>query len=274
MGFFFLVRSSEIRPIRHRDILLGMDNGRPFVTLLIRKSQTDQEKRGTLRTLYGVPSVLCPVKAAASFIAAKRGHYNDNDYLFSGNIAARIQKLMKLTAVTCELPEERFTRHSLRSGGSTSLFFPGVSLVDIRRFGRWMSLTYHEYLWFGDLQYRHLSTLMVNSASSTDQLRLAEDKSKGIKFTEPIYMAAEDMSHMTGGKAPLETRWRSRGSSHGPRSGDDFPDDAETNGPVVMNIADMAVAQHHPGSVAPEYLKRSTREGPARHGDINRSDEQ
>ena len=117
IGFFFLFRSSEIRPIRHRDILLGMANGRPFVTLFIRKSKTYRGKRGTFRTLHGAPSVLCPVKAVAAFIAAKRGHCNDNDYLFSGNIAARIQKLMKLTAVTFELPDGRFTCHSLRSGG-------------------------------------------------------------------------------------------------------------------------------------------------------------
>ena len=158
--------------------------------------------------------------------------------------------------------------------GGTSLFVAGVSVGDIRRFGRWMSVTFHEYLWFGDLQYRHLSALVVNSASLADQLRVAEDKSNGIKFTEAIYMEAEDMSHRTGGKSPLEMRWRSPGSSPGPRPDDDFPDDAETNGPVVMNIADMAVAQHHPGSVALEYLKRSAREGPARHDDISRSDEQ
>ena len=72
MGFFFLLRASEIRSMRHRDILLGVDNGRAFVTLFIRKSNTDQAKRGTFRTLYGVPSVLCPVKAVATFITAKR----------------------------------------------------------------------------------------------------------------------------------------------------------------------------------------------------------
>ena len=181
---------------------------------------------------------------------------------------------MKLTAVTFELPGERFTFRPLRSGGATSLFAPCVSLGDIRRFGWWMSGAFREYLWLGDLQYRHLSTLMANSTSLADQLRLAADKSKGIKFTEPIYMEAEDIPHRTGGKAPLGTRRGSPGSSPGPRSGDDFPDDAGTNGPVVMNIADMTVAQRYPGSVSLEYMKRSAREGPARHDSINRSDEQ
>ena len=80
-------------------------------------------------------------------------------------------------------------------GGATSLFVSGVSLGDIRRFGRWRSATFHEYLRFDDLQYRRLSELMVNSASLTDQLRLAADKEIGVKFTDPLYIEPE--KHVT-----------------------------------------------------------------------------
>ena len=128
------------------------------------------------------------VRAVAAFIASKRGRYGDNESLFSKNIVSRIKSLLKLAAVHFELPPERFSCHSLRSGGATSLFVSGISLEDIRRFGRWRSVTFHEYLWFDDLQYRHLSGLMVNSASLTDQLRLAAGKEIGVQFTEPIYI--------------------------------------------------------------------------------------
>ena len=63
------------------------------MTVFVRKSKTDKEKRGTFRTLYGVPSLLCPVKAVAAFISAKRAHYYDSDRLFSGKIASRIQNI-------------------------------------------------------------------------------------------------------------------------------------------------------------------------------------
>ena len=174
---------------------------------------------------------------------------------------------MKLAAVSFELPEERRTRHSLRSGGATSLFVSGVSLEDTRRFGWWRSVTSHEYLWLGDLQYRHLSSWMANSASLADELRLAADKTRNIKFTEPVYMEAEDMTHRTGCTSPLVMRWRSPGSSPEPRSGDDFPEETVT-------MADMTVAQRHPGSVALEYLKRPTRAGPDSTATAKRSAEQ
>ena len=71
---------------------------------------------------------------------------------------------------------------SLRSGGSKSLPLPDVSLQDIRRFRRWEPTTSHEYLRFADLQYRHISALMANSAGLADQHLPEADKTDGIRF--------------------------------------------------------------------------------------------
>ena len=137
-----------------------------------------------------------------------------------------------------------------------------------------MSANFREYLRFGDLQYRHLGDLVVNSASLTDQLRLASDKPKGIKFAEPIYMGPEGLSHRKGGRCPLEMRWTSSGSSPDPQSDETFPDDAHQERPVELKVSGMTVAPLRPGSIALEYHKRYTREWPARHDDVKRSDEQ
>ena len=131
-----------MRALKHRDILLGTDNGRPFVTLFIRQSKTDQEKKGTFRTLYGTQSELCPVKAVSAFISTKRGRYGDMDDLFSVDITNRVQNLLRLATKAFDLPVKRFSSHSLRSGGATSLFVSGISLEDIRRFGRWRSVVF------------------------------------------------------------------------------------------------------------------------------------
>ena len=87
LGFFFLLRSSEMRPLSRRDVLLGLGNNCPFVTIYIRQSKNDQSNRGTFRTLYSVGSVLWPVKAVATFIATKRGNYADEDFVFDQQIA-------------------------------------------------------------------------------------------------------------------------------------------------------------------------------------------
>ena len=59
-GFLVLLRESEIRAIRRRDILLGVGNGRHFVALFIRQSETERGKRGNFRTLYGAASSIWP----------------------------------------------------------------------------------------------------------------------------------------------------------------------------------------------------------------------
>ena len=164
-----------------------MDNSRPFVAISTRQSKNDQSKRGTFRTLYGVDSVLPPVKAAVAFIATIRGRYAD-DYVSDQQITSRLEELLKLSAPAFGLPLERSPCHSLRSGGAPSLFVSGVSLEDIRRFGRWRPITPHEYLWFDDQQYRNLSDLMVNSAGLTDQLRLAAGKAENFALCLDLYL--------------------------------------------------------------------------------------
>ena len=216
------------------------------MALFILKSKEGRGKRGTFLTLYGFPSVLRLVKDVASFITSKRGRYKDNDRLFSENIATRIRKISKFTAATFELPEELFARHSLRSGGSTSLFVSGVSLEDIRRFGMWKSVTFHEYCRLGHLQYRHLCDLAANSSSLVGQLCSAEGKTKGIKFAESIYMGPEDISRRTGGQWPLEMRWRSPGSRPEQQSDDAYQNESEQRQPIDRNMSQMGSGSTSP----------------------------
>ena len=84
LGFFALLRPNEIEEIRHRDVMLGIDNNRPFVNLFHRQSKDNQFRRGSIRTPYGAESNLRPAKAAAKLIAPKKGRYGDID-LYSPN---------------------------------------------------------------------------------------------------------------------------------------------------------------------------------------------
>ena len=117
-------RESGLRAIRYRDVLLGVDSGIPVVKIFIRRSQTDLNKRGTPRTLYGANSVMCPAQAAATFIATKRGRYAGDDFIFESHIAQRLGKILKLIALASELPIGRIPCHSLRSGGRRVCSYP------------------------------------------------------------------------------------------------------------------------------------------------------
>ena len=88
------------------------------------------------------------------------------------------------------MPVYRRRRHSRRwagrslyasfapGHGGASLFVPGISLDDIRRFGRSESEAIREYFRTGDPQCRHLNEILANSVGLTDQLRLAIGKTE------------------------------------------------------------------------------------------------
>ena len=274
LGFFFLLRSSEIRNIRHMDVMLGLDNNRPFITLFIQQSKTDQQRRGTFRTLYGVDSILFPAKAAVKFIASKRGKYKDDDKLFPEVSIGRIRDHLRLAAHAFGLPEHRFSCHSLRSGGATSLFVSGIPLSDIQRFGRWRSVVFHEYLRFGDLQYRHLSISIANAHGLTDQLRLAEESVPQTRFGQHFMGEDEEgLRFRTGGfgtKKGSEAITPKREMRVRPPGSSTYRSSAEEWNSVLSDTANVGDGRRHPEnalkhdpvSVAQGYLQRSVWEGP------------
>ena len=241
--------------------MLGVDNNRPFITIFIRQSKTDRQRRGTFRTSYGADSTLCPVKAAVRSIAAKRGRYGDNDVLFPERAIGRIRDHLRLAARIFGLPEHRLSCHSIRSGGATSLFVSGIPLSDIQRFGRWRSIVFHEYLRLDDLQYRHLISSIANAEGLTEQLRLAVDSAPQTQFADQMPEGEEDEERFRKGcfrvntdsvyTTPLEMRWRSPGSSPYDSSDEWRSVGCDTDPLHQGRRRPIGNAlTHHPGSVA------------------------
>ena len=62
---------------------------------------------------------------------------------------AQIVALLEKAAVATGLPPDRFRSHSLRIGGATALYHIYHDVEVIKRYGRWRSAAFQDYLWEG-----------------------------------------------------------------------------------------------------------------------------
>ena len=94
----------------------------------------------------------------------------------------------------------RYSGHLPRLGGAASLFVSGVSVGDIRRFGRRRPVTFREYLRPDDLLYHHSADWMLNSEALTDQSRLEASNTGKIRphnqfLRTPIRIALDEVAN-------------------------------------------------------------------------------
>ena len=68
--------------------------------------------------------------------------------------------------------DQRIDTHSLRGGGATALYTQGVPLGVIQRWGRWQSLTFHQYLRHDASALNRLSETFVRSHGLLECLKL------------------------------------------------------------------------------------------------------
>ena len=176
LGFFFLLRASELLPRPEADLpfrgLRGVDleprvKGGPArsfraadeVVLTIRGSKTDTLNRGQVRNHFRVPigspgSDLCPVAALASLerLAPERWGAEADRYLLrwaDGKPLRReeLQAVLARAGAALGHPSQRFGAHSLRFGGASALWASFQDVAIVRRYGRWASDAFHTYLW-------------------------------------------------------------------------------------------------------------------------------
>ena len=194
LGFFYLLRISELGNLKWEDISIDTKEGKRFLTIKIKQSKTDVFRDGIIRSLVEVDSVLCPVK---TFMEWKEMAYDSNNpqgNVFGINLRVRVSAIMKTAALANGVFDKRIDTHSLRAGGATALYTQGVPLDVIQRWGRWKSLTFHQYLWHDASALNHLSEVIVQSSGLIDCLRLMNKVVHKVRF--------QDSSTMGGNKEP------------------------------------------------------------------------
>jgi len=127
------------------------------VVICLKKSKTDQGRKGVVRSTQRTNEEACGVEAIVSFIKQRRAHgiHQNNQPFFRWESDWRdgcltrehVSDHMKLTASSLNMDPSEYASHSLRIGGATAMAAAGIPHLLIKRFGRWMSDCWELY-WF------------------------------------------------------------------------------------------------------------------------------
>ena len=200
IGFFFLLRASEIKQLRQKDVEVGLGNGRRKLTIFIYQSKTDQSQSGCFRTLVETGNIVCPVKAMIGFLNSFDWNCESDEKLFGEDIEKKVRTIIKRSATPNGLASKMFSTHALRSGGATAMYVRGTSVEHIRRFGRWASDTFRRYLYRDNQVFRFIGSSMVMATGLLDQLQMTQPTEKTVSFdvADEAEMEGEDHFRVGG----------------------------------------------------------------------------
>jgi integrase len=162
LGFTLLARRSELAALNISDIEHVAEEG---LEVIIRSSKTDQSARGVIRRIhYASREEVCPVRAVLAWLyyLAERditagplftridrwghvdgragGRYRSAE---SRDGRLRPQGIGDIVAAPCEAAGlgdrdiRRYSGHSVRRGGATSMLRAGAEPLNVSRHGRW-----------------------------------------------------------------------------------------------------------------------------------------
>jgi integrase len=163
LGFALLARRSELAALNLSDVEAVPGEG---LEVTIRASKTDHTARGVVRRIhYAANETVCPVRAVLAWTAFLAGRDRTAGPLFTridrwGNVGRdaggryasrdgrlRPQAIGAIVAALCESAglepdfptgeRRRYSGHSLRRGGATSMLKAGAQPLNVSRHGRW-----------------------------------------------------------------------------------------------------------------------------------------
>ena len=106
----------------------------------------------------------------------------EQSLVFGPRLRGRVSSIMKTAAMANGVYDRRIGAHSPRSGGETALYTQGVTLGVIQRWGRWKSLTSHQYLWRDAAALDTLSEVLVKPHGLLHCLKLMNKEPKSVSF--------------------------------------------------------------------------------------------
>ena len=181
LGTYGLLRSGEIfedqnqgQPgLRVGDVTI---KSKDEFSIHLSKSKTDQRKGGVEVEYFANSSPSCPVAAFVRGYWMRLGMGQPrSDPLFVWRSGRRVTKyafieMLRETIAALGLDPKKYSGHSFRRGGATSLAAVGVPASTIQHLGRWKSVTYQLYIDVTSLTKRNVSRAM--SLASDDSCRV------------------------------------------------------------------------------------------------------
>lgn len=168
LGFFGMLRRSEIIALQMQDILIDQQQGTPFLELTIQRSKNDRRGEGAVVTMAGVSKDGLKISALLQAWVAIRQQQEaqPTDPLFTVwdldtyslatraiSTAETLNKrlhlyLSQLIAAYPDLPvnPRSYGMHSLRRGGVMAAWKAGVDKEKIKAHGRWRSEAIQAYM--------------------------------------------------------------------------------------------------------------------------------
>ena len=159
IAFFGFCRSGEITipqkgaydPKVHlsfRDVAVDQASRPRVVSLLLRRSKTDQSGRGVKIILGRTDHDLCPVGALMEYLMVRGSgagpllQWSNGDPLTKTSLVTEVRQALH----SAGLPAKDYAGHSFRIGAATSAAAAGVEDSTIQALGRWRSSAYLRYI--------------------------------------------------------------------------------------------------------------------------------
>lgn len=168
LGFYGMLRRSEITALQLQDVAVGQANGHSFVELTIRRSKNDRRGEGAIVTIAGRPRDAVRVadrvaqwldlrqQAGASPSYPLFPTWGLDTYLLSSSPIQTPETLNKRLKLYLTNLKERYPdilvnpasygMHSLRHGGVMAAWKAGVDVEKIKAHGRWKSDAIRAYM--------------------------------------------------------------------------------------------------------------------------------
>ena len=145
----------------------------------IRCSKTDVYRRSVLLRIFGVGPTAehCPARAVRQYLDAtsERPANSPLFALSNGKYVTRnmVNDMIKRLCGLAGFDPAKYSTHSMRAGGASSLALSGVDSATIRKLGRWESDCFIRYITISDDRRRELAVAMATLPPTSDEVRKA-----------------------------------------------------------------------------------------------------
>lgn len=147
LGFYYLLRVSEIEGLRMKDVRLSIyEDGDTTLTIRIISSKTDQYNEGAFKTLKSATGPIFPVEMWSKFTSSMTYDALSSQKIPPRGMRTRLTVFLRVAGVANGIDSSRIGNHSIRSGGPTAISHAGYDIEIIKRWRRMRSWIPHSYL--------------------------------------------------------------------------------------------------------------------------------
>lgn len=163
LGHFGLLRAAEFTipaqgkfvPAKHltlSDVAFGeLPDGATYLSVRIKSSKTDRYNQGTTLYIGCTQTKVCAYCAMQQFVLERKSKCSHEGPLFlldSGAVLTRhiMVKNTQLYLTLAGVDASKYSTHSYRAGGATTMAAAGMSDWEIQISGRWSSNAYQRYI--------------------------------------------------------------------------------------------------------------------------------